>query len=216
MTLTPLRGLAASILAMLGLAGGATAATVVVDQTLDLSSAGFASSGFTYAPSSAFSPAFSVQLAVGDTFDFTINFLGAQSLTLSNPSLLWAYAYSNQSSDVTGTGRLELLDAHGAVSLSSNPKTDTEGVAHFGQNFDGSDFSGGLPASLTFSGMRYVGTVDAYATPGLTVRTHDSASFAFSADAHLVSGVPEPESVLLMLAGLGVLALCARRRTRLR
>lgn len=211
MTLIPLRGIAAATLAVFGLAGGASAATVVVNQTLDLAQAGFMTPGFTYAPSSAFSPAFSVQLAVGDTFDFTIDFLGAQTLTLINAASLWAIAYATQSSDVTGTGQLSLLDASGVSFLNSNMKTDTEGVVHFGQNFQSSDFAGGLPATLTFSGVRYVGTVDAYAEPGLTERTHDSASFAFSADGHLVSGVPEPESVLLMLAGLGVLALRAKR-----
>lgn len=212
MTLIPLRGIAAATLAVLGLAGGASATTVTVNQTLDLTLAGFTTPGFTYAPTTAFSPAFSVQLVVGDTFDFTIDFLGAQALTLSNPTLLWAYAYAAQSSDVTGTGQLSLLDAAGVAFMSSNMKTDTEGAVHFGQYFNSSDFTGGLPTTLTFSGVRYVGTVDAYVEPGLTARTHDSASFAFTADAHLISAVPEPESVLLMLAGLGVVALGARRR----
>lgn len=216
MTLIPLRGIATATLAVFGLAGGASATTVVVNQTLDLAQAGFTTPGFTYAPSSAFSPGFSVQLAVGDTFDFTIDFMGTQALTLINASQLWAYAYANQSSDVTGTGQLSLLDGTGAALLTSDLKTDTEGVVHFGQYFNSSDFAGGLPATLTFSGVRYVGTVDAYAEPGLTVRTHDSASFSFTADAHLVSGVPEPESVLLMLAGLGGLALHALRHARQR
>lgn len=216
MALIPLRGIAAATFALLGLAGSASATTVVLNQILDLTQAGFTTPGFTYSPSSAFSPAFSVQLAVGDTFDFTIKFLGAQALTLSNASQLWALAYASQNSDVTGTGQLSLLNGNGAAFLSSNMKTDTEGVAHFGQYFYGSDFAAGLPASLTFSGVHYVGTVDAYAAPGLTVRTHDSASFAFTADAHLVSGVPEPESAVLMLAGLGALAIGARRQSKRR
>ncbi|MBC7519624.1 MAG: PEPxxWA-CTERM sorting domain-containing protein [Sandarakinorhabdus sp.] len=201
-------GLSALALAVPGMAGAAAFTAVT---TLDLSKAGFAATGFTYAQGSpAFTPV-SGTLAVGDTLDFTINFKGAQTLTLVNPTLLWAYIYASTSSDVTGTGTLSLLGPGGAAFLTSTVKTDTEGVVHFGQNFGPGDFTA-LPAVLTFSGLHYVGTVDAYLA-GMTSRDYATPTFAFDADGHSTNGtVPEPASWAMLIAGFGLVGAAARRR----
>lgn len=160
---------------------------------------------------SGFEDPFSVELAEGDTFDFTILFNG--TLTLDNPTFLWAYSYANISSDVQGTGTLQLLDGLGSPLFVSAAKTDTEGSAHFGQQFGPSDFAS-LPASLTFSGLRYIGTVEDYVEPGVTVRTYNNPAFFFTADNFTVESVPDAGSAMLLF-GLGLTSLeTARRRMR--
>lgn len=121
-----------------------------------------------------FQPGVHVDLNVGDTFDFTVEFLPGQQLTIVNPLSLWAFSYAATiSTQVDGAGTLSLLDAGGAPLHTSSSKTDTEGDTHFTQQFFSTDFPG-LPSSVTFSGLRYVGKVDGYAVPGVNVRTHNS------------------------------------------
>ncbi len=204
--------------ALLGVAGiamttAATAATITLNQTLDLTQSSFAPSGFTGVQGApAFGPGYSVQIGVGDTFDYTIDFEGSQSLTLFNPTLLWAFSYADISSQVSGTGQLSLLDATGGAILTSNVKSDSEGAVHFGQFFYASDFGGGLPSTLNFSGLHYVGTIDGYSEPGVTSRTYNQPAFYFISEGSTVSNVPEPQTVALMFAGLALVTVAARRK----
>jgi hypothetical protein len=202
-------------LAAVALAQSATAATITVNQTLDLTQPktlpGPGFQGWQSPP--AFNGGFNVAIAEGDTFDFTIDFLGSQTLTLANASALWAFSYADVGSDVTGTGTLALLDAAGNAFLTSNSFTSTEGFVHFGQYFNSGEFAGGLPASITFSGLRYVGTVDDYIDAGVTTKNYDNPGFYFVADRMAVGGaVPEPASWALMIAGFGLVGSAMRRR----
>lgn len=201
------------VLTSAGLTAPATAATVSVNQTLDLALTAFAPTGWSgVVGAPAFSAPFLVPIAVGDTFDFTIDFASTQTLTLTNTSLLWAFAYADTpSSNVTGTGTLSLLDASGNALLSSNVLTTTEGSIHFGQQFGNSDFGGALSGSVSFYGLRYTATLDSYDEPGLTVRNYSVPAFYFVADSNSVALVPEPETYALMLAGLGLVGFVARR-----
>jgi PEP-CTERM motif len=188
----------------------AWADTVTLNLTLDAAQITNTGNGFAgTAPQAAFSPFASVALAEGDTLDLSVQFLAGQSLTVNQPSLLWLLLFADASSDVVGTGSLALLDAGGDVLFSTSSLTDTEGSVHFGQYFTGSDLSA-LPASVTFSGLRYVGTVDDYLEPGLTTRNYSNAGFSFDAAGFTTSAVPEPGT--LALAAAGLLAGCTLRR----
>jgi PEP-CTERM motif len=188
------------------------ATTVVVATTLDVAEIIPGFSGFTggVQGSPPFTPAFNVTLAEGDTFDFTIDFVGGQTLTLVDPTLLWALSYADDISFVTGTGTLSLLDASGGVLWVSNPVTSTEGAVHFGQNFAGTDFVG-LPSNVTFGGLRYQGVVVDYLDPLVTTRNYATPVFIFNATS-FTSAVPEPSQWLLMAGGLAAMGSLVRRR----
>jgi hypothetical protein len=194
----------------------ASAATITVEQTLDITKTknvnfGVGFQGWQDSP--AFNGGVDVQIAPGDTLDFTIKFLTGQSLSLTNPTFAWALLLTNSPnpSEVNGTGTLSFLDAAGVPILTSNSRTDDEGDAHFGQQYGGGDFSGGLPASLTFSGVHYVGVLNSYAVPTEADRHYVSVSFIYG-----VASVPEPSTFALI--GIGVLGLgcsAAHRRKML-
>ena len=193
-------------------AAPAMANTLVVDISIPVTGIVAGQNGFTGGVSGTppFAPGFSVDLAEGDTFDLTMHFTGIQPLTLNNVGFIWAFSYADLSTDVTGTGSLALLDQNGAALFTSNPKTDTEGVAHFGQFFFASDFVG-LPASVAFYGIHYVGTVDNYVDPTITTRNYNNPAFFFNADS-FTPAVPEPAGWALMLAGLGLFGALVKRR----
>lgn len=199
------------VLGLAAAAPAAVAATAVVNVSLNVADVEPGKNGFTggVQDSPPFGPAFNVSLAVGDSFDLTIDFVGNQTLTIQNLGSIWAFSYADQVSQVTGTGSLSLLDAQGVALYTSITKTTTEGDVHFGQDFSAADFAG-LPTSITIGGLRYVGTVDAYDAPVLVSRQYTSPALYFNAGS-FVASVPEPASWLMMAAGLG-LALAARRR----
>jgi hypothetical protein len=198
-----------------GLAVPAFAAnTAVVEVTLDTSfiEPGNLPGDFTGSATGGFGPAFSVDLAVGDTLDITIDFAGDQTLTIEGLDLIWAFSFANLETDVEGTGMFQFLKADGRVLLESLEKTSVEGSVHFGQIFYAEDFPG-LPDSITFSGVRYIGTVVSYIDPGIGSRAYDAAGLSFDS-AGFTAAVPEPGTWALMLAGVGLIGAAAARRRR--
>jgi hypothetical protein len=205
-----LKGLVVAI-AIFGVVSPAMAETITVTTTLnvaDIASGNGWTGGVQNSP--PFSPPFSVQLSAGDTFDFTILFALDQQLTINNLSFIWAFSYADLSTDVTGTGSLSLLNSTGAALYTSNLKTDTEGSAHFGQQFNNTDFTD-LPTSVTFSGLHYVGTVDSYADTNVTKRTYSDPAFFFSADSYTTTA-PVPVPAAIWLLGSGLLGLAGLRK----
>ncbi len=210
-------GLLAGAAVAIGLATAvapAHASTVVLNETLDLSTPQ-QNYGFTagWRGFGSFSPGFSYDLSAGDTLDFTVQFGAGQSLTLINPTFFWLFSYGSANSNVNGTGSLAFLDGDGNALLTSNLKTDDEGVVHFGQNFGPGDFAA-LPTTLTFQGLHYVGTLNSFANPDVTMSHYADPQVLFSADGARIGGlgVPEPGTWALMLLGFGGLGLALRRR----
>lgn len=189
-----------------------TGSTTTIHLTLNAALIADTGNGFTGSVQGApaFAPPVSFNLAEGDTLDYTVQFLPGQSLTLVNPTLLWSFIFADVVSEVTATGTLALLNGSGAAFFTSQSRTDTEGDVHIGQYFDLGDLVG-LPSTVTFSGLRYVGKVVDYVAPGVTTRAYAEPYFTFSADS-FVASVPEPGTSGLWCAGLaGVLWLAKRR-----
>jgi hypothetical protein len=216
-----LKGVFTGVMALGLAAGAAHAANVTVNETIDLSTAqnpgpgagwfgwrDFASSG------GSFSPDFSYDLSAGDTLDFTTMFKTGQTLTLTNPSMFWLFSYAaSGATDVNGTGTISLLSSTGAVLLTSNVLSDTEGSAHFGQYFYASNFAS-LPSTITIGGLEYQGTLNSYVDPTITVRTYNDPQVIFSADSYVLNGVPEPSTWAMLLLGFGGLGIAGYRRSR--
>lgn len=185
----------------------------VINVTLDLTQVTTTDPGFWGASGApAFTPGqASFMLAEGDTFSMTVDFAGAQTLTVTDLGLLWAFFYIDGSTgtEVEGLGTISLLDADGNAFATSELKSTVEGQAHFGQQFNGSDFSTPLPGSVSFHGVRYDGTLVDHLDETVTVRSYGIPAFYVSGG---VVAVPEPGSWALMIAGLGLVGSLARRR----
>ena len=210
----------AAVAATLLTIGAAHAAVATVQLTLDVSDLTPGKDGFTGGARGTppFAAPFSVTLAEGDTLDMTIDFVGNQTVTINDLSFIWAFSFASASSDVSGTGTFTFLDTAGAPVLMSQSKTDTEGSVHFGQQFIASDFTGGLPSSITFGGLHYVGVLNDYLTPGVTSATYNDPALYFNARSFTTDTPPgtvsEPGGALLAALGFG--ALVRRRRASAR
>ncbi len=199
------------------------AATVTVNQTLDLTQAKSATAdGFQgWSGTPAFSGSVDVSVAEGDTLDLTIDFLGSQTLTVTGLKWVWALLNAGQGNDVSGSSSFSFLNAAGQSFL-TDQKVSRYGTLNIGDSFftNFGAFNGALPSPITFSGIHYVGTVDDYIAlsgqASITSRTYNSASFYFGTavgGSAIVSTapVPEPEIFVMMIAGLSLLGLARRR-----
>jgi hypothetical protein len=218
-----LRLLAPLALACAAACAPSWSATVVVNASIAVANIEPGKFGFTAGaqdmpPFTGVSP---FTLAINDTLDYTIDFVGNQTITITDASFLWPLVYSTSggSQQTTATGSLQLLDANGSVLLTSATKTSTEGIVHIGQNFSDTDFGGGLSGPVTIGGLHYVGTVDAFvpatgSDPVITSRDYASPGLYLTAGS-FVAGVPEPSEWLLLLAGLAAVGgMTTRRRAR--
>jgi PEP-CTERM motif len=200
--------ISALALACAAACGVSQAVTVTVAYTLDAAQIGTIAPGFFGAQDlPAFTSKAPISLAVGDTLDYTVDFQGAQTVTLSNPASFWALIYSNSggSQNTTMTGVVSLLDSSGAVLFTSSTLSTTEAQVHVGQ-FAPAGFFAGLPTTVTFGGVRWVGTVDSYAPygagdPTITSRDYETPGLFFRGSS-FVTSVPEPGTWALMLGGL--------------
>ncbi len=130
------------------------AATVVFNDTLDIqkpSVVPFPEKG--WGGTSFLGKYNNLQVSEGDTYEFNIDFLGAQTLTIQNLNSVFPISFSERILDATMTGSISFLDASGQPFLTSNLKTSTE-FRHIGQRFEESDFATGIPANIT--SMEYI------------------------------------------------------------
>lgn len=219
-------------------ASSAQAATLVVNQTLNLNRPVLTAGAY-----DRFTAPFNYNdvftLNAGDTLVATVSFLGLdprpQELTLNDVTALfpsfyqWSHdspgGWSAQSSDVTATGKLELLDADGNVIFTSAELTTTEGLFHYngalssqhaGQYFDASALAG-LPSSITFAAYRYTGTIDAYETPRpypISYVTQPELYVLADSYSTNIDAVPEPACWAMMILGFGLVGVLARSQRR--
>ena len=191
--------------------GTARASMISVSEHLDINAGKFQPTLDFFGGSPPFTNGYNVQIANGDTFDFKVMFLPGQSLTVTNLSSAWLFSFASPETAVNGTGAISFLDSSGTPFITSNVKTDTEGVAHFGQYFYASDFAA-LPSTLTFSGVEYVGKVNYYVDPTITTRNYYYPVLEIGLQSPSAP-VPEPSTFVLCVAGLG-LALFFYRKQR--
>lgn len=211
-TLPP--GFVLAFVGALTLSGAVSASTVTLTSTLDVTQPYDVVTPFhsgwqdTPAFDSEFGDGSGVMMNVGDTLDYTIKFLGTETLSVTNLSSVWAFAYIAERADVNLTGRFSFLDHDGNAILTSNSVTSTQGGS-VGQHFTAGDFSS-VPSTLTFAGVHYVGTLNSIeaASPPLTSLTLVVPAFYYG------TSVPEPSSLVLL--GFGGLALIFRRVSRAR
>ena len=210
--------LLAATAAAFAIAGSASAATVTMTATADLSLGNITSTsieaGDYFSQADALPLTTPVDVAVGDTFVVDIDFLGDQTLTITDLSVAWPLVITTnygQPSSIDMTGTLELLALNGSV-VASASKSDSNSAIHIAQFFSGSDF--GSPALLTFAGFRYTGVVDAY-DGVLTTRSYNGPSLWFQGSSLQLNGggaVPEPGTWALMILGFGAAGAMLRRR----
>lgn len=199
-------------------AGGASASVVTMNATANLALATFTSgsvqAGNYFGNVAALPLAAPVTVGIGDTFVYRLDFLGNQQLTVQNLSLAWPLVLTQgfgQATTIDMAGTLELLAADNSV-VATATKTNSDGSIHIAQIFSGADF--GSPASVTFAGFRYTGTVLA---ESVNPRTYDGPTLWFEGRSVSVSefvpnNVPEPGSLALMVLGLGAAGAMLKRR----
>lgn len=204
---------ASAVMAIVTTCESVKAGTIYVDRRLDVSRvAVHPSNDFIFEGSPPFSSGLNLAIANGDTLDIKIDFLAGQSLTVKNLNFAEAYAISSTSAYVDSTGTFTFLDASGSPILTSKVKTDGEGAYHFGQIYGSTDFIG-LPYSLTFSGVEYVGKLNYYFSTPITTRNYTEPGFSIQGSSVTFnSAVPEPSTFALLGLGSLVLAVGAYRR----
>jgi hypothetical protein len=220
------RSIAAAILAGVAVffaTASATAATVADTSTLDLSVVGLTNNGKELdacCNGQGFGSYSNVTLSPGDQFDFTINFSPGQELTIEKLSVVVIGVWSTKSIPYfNATGQIFFLDSTGSTVFESKIKTSTQGSDTYFQGFFDdtlTDFPG-LPPSLTFSGIHYVGTLNSFGDPTITSRDYripfldiagESASISYGS----TSPAPEPSLWAVFMIGVGCVGGAVRAR----
>lgn len=173
------------------MAGGAQAASYVVQQTIDLDLIGPYDLGN------------AITLAEGDALDLTVDFAGGPfRYTFDIAYLGLASSGGQPTGNAHMTGFLQLLGKNGFVThqVAVNDFV-TQGQAAF------VGAVGGFPYDARTYGVRVVGELTDYEPVGLTSRTYDRLSFWYSGAA-----IPEPSTWALLIAGFGLAGAGLRRR----
>jgi hypothetical protein len=191
--------------------GQASAATVTVNQTLDVHCASSQS-----CLGSHVGPPFSVNVSEGDTLDLTFDFLGEQQLTATGISVLESFI--SQSLAIKGVkhdldGVLSFLSVTGTPVVATAPFSVAVGVnivGAFANSADGHFV--GLPSTITFGGLHYSGVVTNHGE----TRTYERTGFYLEADDIVLSlaAVPEPATWAMLMLGFAGVGFMARRRSR--
>ena len=192
-------------LALIAPVASASAAIVTVNQTVDLTQFNLAGGNI-----QKFYGGTPLTLNIGDTLNLSYDFLGNQTLIMNAPSYIYGWvAASSGSTSFTSTGSMTLVGATGPVKTAS--ETATDGCAHFGNTFFANQFTT-APGPISFSGMQFSMTVDAY-TGDLTTRDYSGPWLVMGGSGMSIgSAIPEPGSIALLGLGLAALAFAGKRK----
>lgn len=211
---------AAAIAAVVALAPAvAAAATVTLNSTLDITQQTYGDQTFrAYFDGPAWSAIPTINVAEGDTFEWTIDFLDEQSFTVSGLEVISQNMHIPKPGGTfvptTMTGGFDFLGAAGEVLYSTADFTLDTFYDSVGQVFQTPQL-GALPSNFTFYGVRYSGVLENYGKPGYVTRAYDNPEFQIGAASVKVNaGVPEPGAWALMILGFASVGATLRSRRR--
>lgn len=199
-------------------ATAASAATIVINHTMDLTTAGVGAAGVSRLEPLQGGP---VTISLGDTVVFTLDFTGDQSLRLTNPDKLFAQPLNFGGPGIGGVnghdGSMELFDLTGPARTVTSFPTYNSCCLHAGPFPLPADFMTGS-GTIEFSGLRMTFTIDTLNGASSTILNtmylwsnySNGEVGSAGGPAHFGADVPEP--ALTGLLGLGALALAVRRR----
>lgn len=193
----------------LGLAAPADASTINLSQTIDVSS-------MTSGGSLIFSSPLLQNVQSGDTFNIAITFKPGQSITASGLSYIEIALLT--------TWPLYTIDDNLSWSLLSNSDkpflSGTKNGGLYESGFVGGVISSfdGLPADVSFHGFQVGGDVTGVELfpPTAAATLIGSGEFAIDANSFQITdlpGVPEPAAWAMLILGVGMIGIAARRRS---
>lgn len=193
----------------LAAAGQAAAATVTLDQTVDLSAAtfgGFSQYTFGSGAFSAFAP---LTVNVGDDLRWTVHFQAGQSLTLLNPNqVIGAFATTPGLAVVSDNQTLSFLGLDGlpfgSASAQERVVSGVTGIVNAESGYTGPVTITGLTLDIPLTRFFSSNAASVSVTGVQNLRITDFGV----GDA----AVPEPASWALMISGFGLAGASLRRR----
>lgn len=197
---------AVAAMALAASASGAYAATIKLNSTIDLTqwfTGGTAVSMMGSAPDSGF-------VQRGDTVDLTIDFLGTQTLTITNPTRIDVYTSVDRPDFYSASSTLTYKGLSGPANATIPSSTPTICCILYSRFLQPNLTTG--PGTIEFSGVRVIFSDIDFVTPtGGTVVTRgffEAVGDQFS----IGSAVPEPASWTMLIAGFGLVGGAMRRR----
>lgn len=205
---------------LLAAAGQASAANVLVNQVIDLSTVTL---GFETQFDQITLPSGGIDLSVGDTIEYRVTFLAGQAIHADGviPETDYGLVFDGPPApglDMLFTGYATLNDASGNA-LFTTPTITAHGMGPGGLIFGvANEWTAytAVPPGLTVYSFHGFGTINSY-SDGATTRHFTGGIFDLVADrasAVLPDAVPEPSTWALMLLGFGAAGAGLRARRR--
>ncbi len=148
-----------------------------------------------------------VTLGTGDTLDLAIAFGGLPVNLTAGSDVYFGLLTSDVADAVDATSTLSFYSGRNTVA-SVGPVADRYAYIHLGSYFNYADMVVS-PGDFSFVGVNQI--IDVLDAPG-GPRVYDRAFFYYTTT--LTSTVPEPASLALVMASLGLAGVAGRRRNR--
>lgn len=207
---------------LVGTVSGVQAATVTVNQTIDIEALDLNSFG----PPSYTALASPVTLSTGDTVDMTVNFANNKAIRLDRTAsggggfTFWLRDRSPGPSNSFTIGDVTInlfgLNTNGSWVNGANLGSESDGSDHIGWLANASENGLSVGQFLEFSGFNITYDILSSTAGTATYKNIQTSSWGGGASvvaASNVSAVPLPASLPMMVFALGAIALYRRRRT---